>query len=81
MNTEKFSNHAECRKNLLDELNQAANRLSNTIDTINQPAKVVPINVHPDQLKYLRIVHILKPFITSRIALEQTARKIMEVAK
>ena len=78
MNTEKFSNHAECRNNLLTELNQAANRLSNTI---NQPAQVVPINVHPDQLKYLRIVHILKPFITSRIALEQTARKIMEVTR
>ena len=78
MNTEKFTNHAECRNNLLTELNQAADRLSNTI---NQPAQVVPINVHPDQLKYLRIVHILKPFITSRIALEQTARKIMEVTK
>ena len=78
MNTEKFTNHAECRNNLLTELNQAADRLSNTI---NQPARVVPINVHPDQLKYLRIVHILKPFITSRIVLEQTAREIMEVTK
>ena len=63
---------------LTDELANAQNRLS---ITINQPAQVVPINVHPDQLKYLRIVHILKPFITSRIALEQTARKIMEVVK
>ena len=63
---------------LTDELVNVRNGLSNTI---NQPAKVVPINVHPDQLKYLRIVHILKPFITSRIALEQTARKIMEVTK
>ena len=63
---------------LTDELANAKNRLSNTI---NQPAQVVPINVHPDQLKYLRIIHILKPFITSRIDLEQTARKIMEVVK
>ena len=63
---------------LTDELANAQNRLS---ITINQPAQVVPINVAPDQLKYLRIVHILKPFITSRIALEQTARKIMEVAE
>ena len=65
------------KPSLTDELVNARNRLSNTI---NQPARVVPINVRPDQLKYLRIIHILKPFITSRIALEQTARKIMEVA-
>ena len=66
---------------LTDELEYLRERLLNRADKINQPAQVVPINVHPDQLKYLRIVHILKPFVTSRIALEHTARKIMEVTK
>ena len=63
---------------LTDELNQAADRLSNTIDTLNP--NVEPWYVEPKGFKYLAIIHILKPHITSRIALEQTARKIMEVA-